>query len=216
MCETLDIYERNRRESALWYCLFTQYSRRKIKVSTKKKRAREASGKKDKSNKPVSNIVSSSRFENAKEAGNTDSKTATTNGIQNQGNKEQSTIERIRQHAHRLSPISQIVFDFFLVVFTGGLLWASCKQWQIARVTVSEANKAFLYSDSVKFTGPITGPNNQIASNPLFDVSTIILEVRNTGNTPARRVIAPMNYTARSTTENWDWPDAKRKPGPEL
>jgi hypothetical protein len=41
---------------------------------------------------------------------------------------------------------TQAVFDFFLVVFTGGLLRTSCNQWDVAKSAVAGPNKAFVYA----------------------------------------------------------------------
>jgi hypothetical protein len=98
---------------------------------------------------------------------------------------------------------TQAVFDFFLVVFSAGLLWTSYNQWDVAKGAVAGASKAFVYAK--KEIATQEPPKSQTAS--LDDIVPLTLHFENTDSTPTRHVKIVINLASASLPDNYDYPD---------
>jgi hypothetical protein len=96
----------------------------------------------------------------------------------------------------------QAGFDGLLVIFTCGLLWTSCEQWQVARQSLSTSQQAFLYVSSMSFERRTAGPVTKAS-----DLSNLVINITNSGNTPALQASTYVNYKITTLPLDYDYPD---------
>lgn len=98
---------------------------------------------------------------------------------------------------------SQALFDLFLVLFTGGLLWTSIKQWQATKQGFQAVQRAFVFTKGIQI-------GRSLDANRAF----LMIPIENTGTTPATHVtvIANRRFTKYPLPDDFDFPDARGGP----
>jgi hypothetical protein len=103
----------------------------------------------------------------------------------------------------------QAVFDFFVALFTAGLLWTSYKQWWVAQRALNESNKAFVYVSKVGIE-PSSLPTD--AASLLTGSGEVAVTFANSGNTPARQAYFSANYWCDKIPKDFQYPDLSKLP----
>jgi hypothetical protein len=96
----------------------------------------------------------------------------------------------------------QAIFDLFLVAFTGGLWWTSCKQWQTTQEALVSVQRAFVAVNGFRMS-EIIGPDGH-AMDWDFTVEWI-----NSGTTPTKVAKTHVSWLPMQTpiADNFPFPD---------
>jgi ABC-type nickel/cobalt efflux system permease component RcnA len=98
------------------------------------------------------------------------------------------TAKKADQHAHDTAPIlthisqwAQIATAVLLVIFTGGLLWTSYKQWRAMEKSLQVSQRAYVNVKGIDWI------EKKSRDDLLF--SPIDFVIRNSGRTPAKNLL---------------------------